>query len=67
MVLTKGQPTAVQICFRPICHSCSAYLQLQVVGGGVKFKLHQGLRVISQLRLVLFNHLVSSYLVMFRL
>ncbi|KAA0999391.1 hypothetical protein F0H41_16190 [Vibrio cholerae] len=31
MALTKGQPMAVQICSRQICHSLAAYLQLQVV------------------------------------
>ncbi|MCS0098279.1 hypothetical protein NDI98_17555 [Vibrio cholerae] len=31
MALTKGQPMAVQICSRQICHSLVAYLQLQVV------------------------------------
>ncbi|APF76241.1 hypothetical protein ASZ86_00525 [Vibrio cholerae] len=27
----QGQPMAVQICSRQICHSFAAYLQLQVV------------------------------------
>ncbi|WP_165481040.1 hypothetical protein [Vibrio metoecus] len=31
MALTKGQPMAVQICSRQICHSLATYLQLQVV------------------------------------
>ncbi|EGR4191868.1 hypothetical protein DDO01_16545 [Vibrio cholerae] len=31
MALTKGQPMAVQICSRQICHSLAAHMQLQVV------------------------------------
>ncbi|EKL14061.1 hypothetical protein VCHC59A1_1587B, partial [Vibrio cholerae HC-59A1] len=31
LALTKGQPMAVQICSRQICHSLAAYLQFQVV------------------------------------
>ncbi|WP_187120771.1 hypothetical protein [Vibrio metoecus] len=31
MALNKGQPMAVQICSRQICHSLAAYLKLQVV------------------------------------
>ncbi|HGI9746746.1 TPA: hypothetical protein ACJUHH_000531, partial [Vibrio cholerae] len=31
LALTKGQPMAVQICSRQICHSLAAYLQFQAV------------------------------------
>ncbi|RJL25824.1 hypothetical protein D5R89_17585 [Vibrio cholerae] len=31
MALTKGQPMAVQICSRQICHSLAAHMQLHVV------------------------------------
>ncbi|EGR0262953.1 hypothetical protein FMH13_08200 [Vibrio cholerae] len=31
MALTKGQPMAVQICSRQICHLLAAHMQLQVV------------------------------------
>ncbi|EGR0541233.1 hypothetical protein E8A66_07115 [Vibrio cholerae] len=49
MALTKGQPMAVQICSRQICHSLTAQMQLQVVWVYTCFFKASGMRVHREL------------------
>ncbi|TLE11609.1 hypothetical protein D2923_14180 [Vibrio cholerae] len=58
MALTKGQPMAVQICSRQICHSLAAYLQLQVVWVYIIFAPKQ---VSYRLSLTSLNHHLAYF------
>ncbi|TQP25503.1 hypothetical protein FLL83_13860 [Vibrio cholerae] len=49
MALTKGQPMAVQICSRQICHSLAAHMQLQVVWVYTCFLKASGMKVHREL------------------
>ncbi|TQQ54292.1 hypothetical protein FLL62_08915 [Vibrio cholerae] len=49
MALTKGQPMAVQICSRQICHSLAAHIQLHVVWVYTCFFKASGMKVHREL------------------
>ncbi|EGQ9393816.1 hypothetical protein DSL61_09880 [Vibrio cholerae] len=49
MALTKGQPMAVQICSRQICHSLAAHMQLHVVWVYTCFFKASGMKVHREL------------------